>query len=162
MRLAALLIVSLAASAATTSPSHAQSGAAEEQVRRTVSALFAAIERADLAALDTLYAGERLTVVEGAGLNRGWADYRDHHLAPELKEFKDFRYRAVDIEVQVSGNLAWSTFVYGLRAKAGERALDMVGRGTAILERAGNKWVIRHTHTSGRARRPTDPPIFQE
>ena len=134
-----------------------QTGGGEDAVRRTIEALFRAVEQKDLAALDALYAGDRLTVVEGAGINRGWADYRDHHLAPELEEFTDFRYRPADIEVEIHGALAWAIFRYTLQAKIGERNLDMVGRGTAILEQRGDRWVVRHTHTSSRARRPSDP-----
>jgi len=127
------------------------------RVEATVRALFAAAERGDLSALDTLYAGDSLTVIEGAGLDRGWANYRDHHLMPELKEMKNFRYAPADIVVRVSGDLAWAHFRYSLKAEMGARAVDNVGRGTAILERRGSRWVVRHTQTSGRARRPSDP-----
>lgn len=123
-----------------------------------VAALFTAAERSDIAALDTLYAGDSLTVIEGSGINRTWADYRDHHLGPELKEMKDFRYRPSEIEIKIRGPIAWAIFRYTLRANVEGRPADVVGRGTAILEKRGNRWVVRHTHTSGRARRPTDPP----
>ncbi len=125
-------------------------------------AVFAAAERGDLAALDTLYAGDSLTVVEGAGINRGWADYRDHHLGPELKTMKNFHYRPVDVVVRVSGQYAWATFRYDLKGEMNGRHIDNVGRGTAILERqnagVGTRWVVRHTQTSSRARRASDPP----
>ena len=130
---------------------------AQAEVRATLEALFQAAERGDLAALDTLYAGDSLTVVEGAGINRGWADYRDHHLAPELKEFQNFQYRPAEIEAHVSGDLAWAIFRYTLRTRVGERSIDNVGRGTAILERRDGHWVVRHTQTSSRPRRPSDP-----
>lgn len=131
------------------------------QVGATVRALFAAIERGDLVALDSLYAGDSATIVEGAGINRGWADYRDHHLGPELKQMTNFRYRPFEIEARTAGNLAWATFRYALSGNMGTQALDLVGRGTAILERRGNRWLLRHTHTSYRTRRPTDPPMPQ-
>lgn len=125
-------------------------------------AVFAAAERNDMRALDTLYAGDSLTVVEGAGINRGWVDYRDHHLAPELKEMQNFHYRPVDIEMHVSGSTAWAIFRYNLKGAMGARTLDNVGRGTAILERRGTgasaRWIVRHTQTTSRARRPNDPP----
>lgn len=127
--------------------------------RQTLEALFAAAERKDLVALDSLYAGDSLLVMEGSGINRGWADYRDHHLGPELAEFRDFKYRPFDIEMRVSGDLAWATFRYALSASTAERAIDAVGRGTAILERRGNRWVVRLTHTASRARRASDPPM---
>ena len=128
-------------------------------VAQTIRALFAAIERKDLAALDTLYVGDSLTVVEGAGINRGWADYRDTHLGPELREMQNFRYRPFELQVRVNGSTAWATFRYAIAADLGKRKLDQVGRGTAILERRGGRWMVRHTQTSGRARRPNDPPM---
>lgn len=161
-----LLVLLILGSAAwlTPTPASAQraqpageAAGAEAAVRSTLEALFRAAERGDLAALDTLYAGDSLTVVEGVGINRGWADYRDHHLAPELKEFQEFRYRPTEIEAHVSGDLAWALYRYTLQARVGERTIDNVGRGTAILERRGNRWVVRHTQTASRPRRPTDP-----
>jgi ketosteroid isomerase-like protein len=154
-----LLIVCSAQPARAQNQHPAQPAEAGAGVQRTIEALFRAVEQKDLAALDTLYAGERLTIIEGAGINRGWADYRDHHLAPELKEFTDFRYRPADIEVELHGEMAWAIFRYTLQAKMGERTLDMVGRGTAVLDQRGDRWVIRHTHTSSRARRPSDPTV---
>ncbi len=126
---------------------------------RAIEALFAAAERGDLRALDTLYAGDSLLVIEGAGINRGWADYRDNHLAPELKQFTNFRYRPFEIEARVVGEVAWVTYRYALMAEIGERRIDSVGRGTAILEKRGARWVVRLTQTASRARREGDPPM---
>lgn len=128
-------------------------------VIQAIRALFAAAERGDLAALDSIYAGDSLLVIEGAGINRGWTDYRDNHLAPELKEFRNFRYRPFEIEARVSGNLAWATYRYALAADLPDGKADVVGRGTAILERRGNRWVVRLTQTASRARRPSDPAM---
>lgn len=164
---ALLLLVAASATAIAQHPaSHATMSAVDTALRgdqvevaRTLRALFAATERKDLAALDTLYAGDSLTYVEGAGINRGWADYRDNHLGPELKEIQSFRYRPFEITVRTSGNLAWATFRYALAGELPQQKLDHVGRGTMIFERRANRWVIRHTQTSSRPRRPTDPPI---
>lgn len=128
-------------------------------VIQAIQALFAAAERGDMAALDSIYAGDSLIIIEGAGINRGWADYRDQHLAPELKEFSNFRYRPFEIEARVSGNLAWATFRYALSADVRDGKADVVGRGTAILERRGTRWVVRLTQTASRPRRPSDPPM---
>ncbi len=132
----------------------AQAGAPSDtaQVRATIEALFAAAERGDMIALDTLYAGEDLTVIEGTGIDRGWTDYRDDHLGPELEAFENFEYRPSEVEPRVVGDVAWAIFRYTLRGDYGDRRLDHVGRGTAILERRGNRWVVRHTHTSSRPR----------
>lgn len=152
------LLAALAAPAVRAGAQPARQATADAaSVVATVRALFAASERNDMVALDSLYAGDSLTVFEGAGVNRGWADYRDHHLGPELKEMKNLRYQPADLEVHVEGSTAWVLFRYALKADVNGRAVDVFGRGTAILERRGARWVVRHTQTGGRARRPTDP-----
>jgi len=138
---------------------HTSATTAQAAVVQTIRALFAAAERGDLAALDSIYAGDSLLVIEGAGINRGWADYRDNHLAPELKEFSNFRYRPFEIEARVSGELAWATFRYALTADLPTGKADVVGRGTAVLERRGARWIVRLTQTASRPRRPSDPPM---
>lgn len=153
--IAGIIGLALASQAGAQTP---RANADEAAVAAAIVAVFAAVERGDLAALDTLYAGDSLTIGEGAGLDRTWRSYRDHHLAPELKDMKHMYYRPTDIEARVSGDLAWAIFRYTLRGEAGERTLDIVGRGTAILERRGTRWIVRHSQTSGRARRPSDPP----
>ena len=164
----------VAASLAGAPPTHAQTAPAARAAARpparpadttgagsvvaAVRALFAASERNDLDALGRLYDAD-VTVVEGAGLDRRWVEYRDHHLAPELREFEDFRYRPFEIEAQVLGpNAAYATFRYALRATTPERPVDIVGRGTFVLRRvAGGAWRVVHSQTSGRARRDADP-----
>lgn len=160
MSLAAACILSTAFAA----PAGAQQAPVrpeEAAVTAAVVQLFAAAERKDLAALDSLYAGEQLTVIEGAGINRGWRDYRDRHIGPELEAFSSFKYRPFEIEPHVRGDIAYAIFRYALQATTNERSIDVVGRGTAILERKGSRWIIRHTQTSSRPRRETDPPMPQ-
>lgn len=125
---------------------------AERDVAAVLEAVFSATEAGDFAALDELYAGDDLTIVEGAGLDRGWAEYRDHHLKPELEEFEEFSYAPRNIEVQVAGDWAWALFEYDLMIKVGEREIDRVGRGTAVFERRGERWVVRHMQTANRPR----------
>ncbi len=125
----------------------------EAAVAATLAAVFAAGERADYAALDTLYAGEDLTIIEGAGIDRGWASYRDHHLKPELERFKSFVYRPYEIEAHVAGEWGWAIFRYDLKIELEDRTVDNVGRGTAILEKRGGRWVVRHMQTASRPRR---------
>lgn len=157
---AAVMALCSPTSGAAQAHAHAATPSAEVQAAaHTIEALFAAAEGGDLRALDTLYAGDSLLVIEGAGINRGWADYRDNHLGPELKQFTNFRYRPFEIEARVVGEVAWVTYRYALMAEIGERRIDAVGRGTAILEKRGSRWVVRLTQTASRARRDGDPPM---
>ncbi len=120
-------------------------------VRRAVEAVALHSQAKDLAGLDTLYAPDPwVRIIEGAGVNNGWTDYRDHHLKPELAEFENFRYRYFDIEPQVRGMVAWAAFRYELAVDSPRGHVEVEGRGTAILEKRGGRWLIAHLHTSGR------------
>jgi ketosteroid isomerase-like protein len=124
-----------------------------EAVVATIQAVFAATERSDYEALDSLYAGDDLTVIEGAGIDRGWVSYRDGHLKPELERVQNFVYRPYEIEAAVHDDLAWAIFRYDLKLEVGDRQVDNVGRGTVVLEKRGGRWVIRHMQTASRPRR---------
>lgn len=125
-----------------------------EEVRTLVLGLAAAIEKGDIAALDRLYSDDpNLLIIEGAGADRGWQRYRDHHLEPELAEAKDLRYRYSNLRVDVAGGLAWATFDYELRATIKETPLDIAGKGTLILRRTAGAWKIVHSHTSGKPKK---------
>jgi ketosteroid isomerase-like protein len=146
------LLLVVAASLYLTVPAAAQ-GHDEHLVTGVIEALAAHSQAKNIAGLDTLYAPDAwVRIVEGAGVNRGWVDYRDHHLGPELREFQNFRYRYYEIEPQVRGNVAWASFRYELIADTPQGHVEVEGRGTAVLEKRGERWLVVHTHTSGRRR----------
>ena len=132
---------------------HAQTGD-DGAVRAVVEAIATAVEAKDMAALDTLFALDPwVRVIEGAGVNRGWYDYRDNHLKPELEEFENLTYRFLDLEPQVRGDVAWAAFRYDFMVDTERGHVEVEGRGTAILERRDERWLIVHLHTSGRRKR---------
>lgn len=119
----------------------------------------AAVEKGDMAALDTIWANsEDVTVFESGHANYGWADYRNTHLAPELKEFKNTKYSFSDLKVKVDGKTAWATFKYSLAAEMGTRKVESGGLGTAVLEKRDGKWRIVHWHSSAPRRSPVAQP----
>lgn len=136
------------------------STAAQDQaghVRDVLERNAAAFERGDMAALDKVWAGDPwVAVFEGGHANYGWVDYRDNHLAPELKGMKNFRYSLSDVR-KVSGETAWATFRYALLADTSGRRVDVKGLGTAVLERRGQEWRIVHWHTSAPRQGPEQP-----
>ncbi len=118
-----------------------------------------AVEKGDLAALDRIWANtEDVTVFESGHANYGWTDYRNTHLAPELKEFKNTKYSFSDMKVKVEGKTAWATFKYALVADMGTRKIDSGGLGTAILEKRDGNWRIVHWHSSAPRRAPAPQP----
>ena len=118
-----------------------------------------AVEKGDLAALDKIWANsEDVTVFESGHANYGWTDYRNSHLAPELKEFKNTKYCFSDMKVKVDGMTAWATFKYSLAADMGTRKIQSGGLGTAVLEKRGGRWQIVHWHSSAPRRAPAPTP----
>jgi ketosteroid isomerase-like protein len=116
-----------------------------------VEAVAASAQAKDLTGLDTLYAPDPwVRIIEGAGVNNGWRDYRDHHLAPELAAFENLHYRFFDVAPQVRGMVAWAPFRYDLAADTPTGHVEVEGRGTAVLERRNGRWLVVHLHTSGR------------
>ncbi len=118
-----------------------------------------AVEKGDLAALDKIWANsEDVTVFESGHANYGWTDYRNTHLAPELKEFKNTKYIFSDLKVKVDGKTAWTTFKYTLAAEMGTRKIESGGLGTAILEKRDGRWQIVHWHSSAPRRAAAASP----
>ena len=116
----------------------------------------AAVQKGDLAARDKIWANdESVTVFESGHANYGWADYRNNHLAPELKEFKNTKYSFSDLKVKVDGRTAWATFKYTLSADIGTRNIQSGGLGTAVLEKRDGEWRIVHWHSSAPRRQPS-------
>ena len=113
----------------------------------------AAFNAKDLDKLATFYHPD-VTIYEGAGVNNGWADYRDHHLGPELKSFENLEFGHSNRRVHMLGDRAALVISdYFIKAKMKERMLDSIGRETLVLEKqTDDSWKIRHSHTSGRAR----------
>lgn len=105
---------------------------------------------------------ESLTVFESGHANYGWADYRDNHLGPEMREMKNTAYSFSDIKIHLAGKTAWATFKYTIAADVTEngkqRHVDGAGLGTAILEQRDGQWRIVHWHSSAPRRAPSPPP----
>lgn len=127
----------------------------EEAVKKVLMQEARAIETGDLETLDKLWShGDSVLIFESGGVDKGWQNYRDHHLAPELKVFKNTKYAVSDVNVKVNGKTAWATFKYALSADYKERKIESNGVGTMVFEKADGKWLIVHSHTSARRSQP--------
>ena len=123
------------------------------EVRQFIERLATHMEAGDLMSVGEMYSSERgVHIIEGAGVNHGWEEYRDDHLEPELQAFQNLEYRYFAIEPQVRGNIAYAAFRYELSADTEDSQIDIEGRGTIILEKIEGQWKIVHIHTSGRPR----------
>ncbi len=131
----------------------------EKAVRKVLEQEAAAFEKGDVEALNKFWANDEwVSVFESGGADIGWANYRDHHLIPEMKELKNTKHTLSDIRVRVAGKTAWATFKYSLAGDLKERRIDVNGLGTAVLEERNGRWLIVHRHTSARRRAPVPVP----
>lgn len=110
------------------------------------------IEINDLETLNKIWShDESVLIFESGGMDKGWKSYRDHHLAPELKAFKNTKFTVSDANVKVDGKTAWATYQYALSADYEERKIESNGLGTMVFEKqADGKWLIVHSHTSAK------------
>jgi ketosteroid isomerase-like protein len=154
-----ILLVALSGSYKSTAIAYADDEAA---VRDALVKSAASFEKNDLATASQVWANdESLTVFESGHANYGWADYRDHHLVPEMGEMRNTKYGFADIKIHLAGKTAWATFKYTISADVPDngkiRHVDGVGLGTAVLEKRTGRWQIVHWHSSAPRRAPSNP-----
>jgi ketosteroid isomerase-like protein len=131
----------------------------EAAVRDVLLRSASSFAKNDLAEATKVWANDdTLTIFESGHANYGWADYRDHHLVPEMGEMKNTKYEFSDIKIHLTGNTAWATLKYTIAADVTDngksRHVDGSGLGTAILEKRSNGWRIVHWHSSAPRRSP--------
>ena len=129
---------------------------AQPDVESSIVAWMSAFDEAfvakDLTRLAVLYHPD-VTIFEGGGTNHGWADYRDHHLGPELQGFADLHFSHTNVRVHLlSPDTAYVTSEYALKARVKDRDVETGGLETLVLVKSDGGWRIRHSHTSARRR----------
>ena len=129
--------------------------AQESEITAFFKAYDAAFNAKDLNKLATLYHPD-VTIFEGSGINRGWVDYRDNHLGPELKSFQNLQWAHANIVMHPLGDsAAYVTAEYAIKYQMGEKpAVDSGGIATYVLVKEQGQWKIRHSHTAARRRAP--------
>lgn len=152
MILAILVIVGSASQASAQSKD-------EKQVREVLTQNTTAFANNDMPTLEKIWAhDEAVTVFENGHANYGWSDYRDNHLAPEMKEITNTKYASSDVKVKIAGKTAWATFKCTISGDSDGKHFDSGGLGTAILEKRSGHWVIVHWHSSAPRRQPSSTP----
>lgn len=138
-------------------------GGEEAAVRDALLRSASSFARNDIAEATKVWANdESLTIFESGHANYGWADYRDHHLVPEMGEMKNTKYEFSDLKIHLAGNTAWATLKYTISADVMDngkpRHVEGGGLGTAILEKRSDGWRIVHWHSSAPRRTPAATP----
>ena len=160
----AVLILGIAAVGGFYSGVNAQSNE-EKAVIAVLQQNATAFARNDMATMNKIWVtNETLTIFESGHANYGWTDYRDNHLAPEMKEMKNTKYEFSDIKAKVSGSMAYATMKYTISGDSDGKYFDSAGLATAVLEKSGGKWRIVHWHSSAQRRQPspTSAPVKKD
>jgi ketosteroid isomerase-like protein len=110
---------------------------------------------ADSRSLDK-YFDDDVTIVDSSGFTKGWANYRDKNLVPQLRSVAN-NHKIADLNVTVIGDMALATYRYTLDADVNGKTTSIFGYGTTVLRRRGSDWKILHTQSSGRPTKDTDP-----
>ena len=140
---------------ATTGVAQANDDPEVAAVQSTLAAYKSALERRDLAGVDELFASDNV-VLENGKLEGSYADYRDHHIGPELGRFESFKFFDYVVAVRLEGAiaLATETYRYTIRLKDKPEPIERQGAATSVLKKIDGKWKILSMHNSSRTPKP--------
>lgn len=114
-----------------------------------------AIETLNTAGTERLFTADA-RVFEMGSSEGSYATYLAHHLGPELKDFKSFRFFDYKVDVRFEGPvaLATETYRYRIEPKTGAAA-ERLGVATSVLKKVNGGWKIVSMHNSARRPRGT-------
>ena len=110
-----------------------------------------AVEKLDVASTEKLFTADS-KIYESGGSEGSYAHYLEHHLVPEFKEFKSFKYNDYKVDVKVDGNYAFATETYSYVIVVAKDNTEVKRKGvaTSVLKKTKGKWKIMISHNSSR------------
>ena len=128
--------------------------AEKDQVKEVMLSYNKGIEALTVDGLSDLFA-EESQVFESGGSEGTFEHYLEHHLGPELKAFKSFKFSDYKITVTIDLPYAFTTetYNYAIILAKDDRIIEQKGVATSILKKIDGQWKIIKTHTSSRAKK---------
>lgn len=126
----------------------------ETPVLKVIADYQAAMEARSVERLEAVV-DPALLVLEGVHKNVGWPDYRDNHIGPEMREWKEFK--VIDpkiLEVSVAGDWAYVAQESNVRISMERKIITLASAETFILRNGTAGWRIKHVHFSGKKLEP--------
>ncbi|MFV8347386.1 YybH family protein [Flavobacterium sp. ZB4P13] len=122
-----------------------------DAVKMVLKQYNSAVEKLDITGTEKLFTTDS-KIYESGGNEGGYAHYLEHHLAPEMKEFKSFTFSDYKVDVTVSGEYAFSTetYNYTIVVAKDNKVLKRKGIGTSVLRKMNGEWKIMVSHNSSR------------
>lgn len=119
-------------------------------VRQVLGSYIAAVEKLDPKGTEQLFAKDS-AIFETGGAEGTYAHYLEHHLKPELGEFKSFDFSNYKVNVRFEGPLALATETYSYRIETKDgKIADRLGVATSVLRKQDGRWKILMMHNSSR------------
>ena len=122
----------------------------EEAVKQTLNSYKQKIESLDTNGVAKLFVTNSKVIEQGK--DEGTiSHYLAHHLGPELKDFKSFKFSNYKVDVNVIGNYAYTTesYTYTITLKD-DKEIKSNGMATSVLQKVKSEWKIVQTHSSFR------------
>jgi len=109
------------------------------------------IEKLDITGTEKLFTADS-KIYESGGSEGNYAHYLEHHLTPELKEFKSFKFSDYKVEVLVDGKYAFTTETYNYTIVVAKDNAEVKRKGvaTSVLKKENGIWKIMINHNSSR------------
>lgn len=122
-----------------------------DAVKATLKQYNTAIEKLDLTGTEKLFTSDS-KIYESGGNEGSYAHYLDHHLSPEIKEFKSFTFSDYKVDVTVVGEYAFSTETYNYTIVIAKDNKSLIRKGiaTSVLKKLNDEWKIMVSHSSSR------------
>lgn len=123
----------------------------KEAVKNVLNSYKKAIEKLDTTGVVNLFVKDS-KVFEQAKDEGTIGHYLEHHLGPELKEFKSFTFSDYKVDVTVTGDYAFSTetYIYTIILAKDGKEIKSQGVATSVLKKTKEGWKIVQTHSSFR------------
>lgn len=122
----------------------------EDAIKQTLNAYKSKIESLDTNGVAKLFVANSKVIEQGK--DEGTiSHYLEHHLGPELKDFKSFKFSNYKVDVNVIGNFAYTTesYTYTITLKD-DKEIKSNGLATSVLQKLKTDWKIVQTHSSFR------------
>ena len=122
-----------------------------EEVKAVLHQYKSSLESLSLQGVDTFFL-EDSQIIESGKVEGTYQDYLEHHIGPELHEFKSFSFENYQVNVTVSGEYAYAveTYNYIIILKKDTAEIKRKGVATSILKLVDGTWKIAHMHNSSR------------
>ena len=123
----------------------------EEDVKNVLKVYQMHLEKLDTTGITALFTSDA-KVFEGGKDEGGIGGYLSHHLGPELKAFKSFKFSDYKVDVKLNGDYAYTmeTYLYTITLVKDDSQIKSQGVATSVLRKTKEGWKIEMTHGSYR------------